>query len=227
VKNCLAVIGLGVIFLGVVLAVVLAPEFIPELALVRGNLLALDLDRYLGEPVIDTTISGGSPGQMTSLIEFPPTPTNTIIPTAAPTATPEPTATPLPDPVDYRTRVMVRARMFSTAYNAFMETNGRLQSQPDLISDPVWRAQVRASLDEFTAAAWAMSQAGTVPPEYQAVQTWLEAIGPEAEALRSAYLYGIETGDQSSLVAAGQSMDKLVVILTNVEAQMIAAGWNN
>jgi hypothetical protein len=219
-KSCLAVVGLFALLLLAAGAVLLLPYFSDEILLLTGDFgYPVDIGSGPTVPTVEARVAGGSPPVMTNLVEAAPTQAPTLIPT------PEPTPTPLPDPVDYRARVMVRARLFSTALNAFMDTSNKLQSDANLMNDPAWRGEVSATLDEFVLATEGLSDAGTVPPEYLAVHGWLEQAGLEANNLRIYYLLGVESGDMARFESAGDSLNRLMEAMQQAELAMIAAGW--
>lgn len=163
--------------------------------------------------------------QGTPVIELPPpaAPTPTSIPISTPTLIPEPT--PLPDPVDYRTRVLLRAKQFATALEAFWDSNERVQENPSLFDDPVWRSEIRATLDEFVNASESLSAVKPAPEEYQAIDAQLSQIGVIAVELEINYLQGLETRDERYFEAVNQNLNQIVEHLTQAQVLMIAAGW--
>jgi hypothetical protein len=163
--------------------------------------------------------------QGTPVVDLPPpsAPTPTSIPMSTPTFIPEPT--PVPDPVDYRTRVLLRAKQFATALEAFWDSNEMVQGNPGLFDDPQWRSEIRATLDEFVSASESLSAVKPAPDEYQAIDAQLSEIGVIAVELEVNYLQGLETGDERYFEAVNQNINQIVEHLTQAQVLMIAAGW--
>jgi hypothetical protein len=163
--------------------------------------------------------------QGTPFVDLP-TPTvaiSTSIPVPTPTLVSEPT--PIPDPVEYRTRVVLRAKQFATALEAFWDVNDRVQENPALFGDLEWQSEIRATLDEFVVASEALSEIQPVPNEYQAIDEQLNQIGILAEVLETNYLLGLDTGDERYFEAVEQNLDLIIDHLTHAQVLMIAAGW--
>ena len=197
-KTCLAIIGLVFILVVLILGIIIFTG-------------AYDLDGLLV--------------QGTPFVELPP-PTTAIatsIPILTPTLVPEPTA--IPDRVEYRTRVLLRAKQFAAALEAFWDVNDRVQENAALYEDPEWRSEVRATLDEFVAASEALSEIQPVPEEYLSIGEQLNQIGTLARELEGNYLLGLDTGDQRYYEAVDQNLNQIVDHLTQAQVLMIAAGW--
>jgi hypothetical protein len=237
VKNCLAVFGMLFLLVFVVSAVLLAPVYLPvlqESGLVAGLLdilagpgevLVGGTPAAPGQPQAAPPLPGGqSSPTVTNLVEPPSLPLPTAQPTRLP-PTPTPTPTPIPVPEEYRTRVMIRARHFSTALDIFLNINQRLDGDPNLLEDRAWRSEVTAALDEFVLAALAMGAVEPVPPEYAQVDEWLDRAGAEARILRDHYRAGIETGNRQYFEAVAASLNKIVEHMAQAQQAMIAAGW--
>jgi hypothetical protein len=165
--------------------------------------------------------------QGTPVVELPPpaASTPTFIPISTPTPTLIPEPTPVPDPMDYRTRVLLRARQFAAALEAFWDSNERVQENPGLFDDPEWRSEIRATLDEFVNASESLSAVKPAPDEYQAIDAQLSQIGVIAVELEVNYLQGLETGDERYFEAVNQNINQIVEHLTQAQVLMIAAGW--
>jgi hypothetical protein len=241
VKNCLASFGTLVLLVLGASALLLSPLYMDELydlafsiglpveLFDQGEVLdhALALARLhtlwpwpLHPPVQPALPTPGSI-EITNLVAAAPLPT----PTAIPTPTPDPTPTPVPNPVEYRTRVLIRARHFSTALDIFMDTSRRLDGDANLLTDPHWRSEINAALDEFVASAVAMGAVEPVPPEYSAVDEWLDRAGSEAKTLRDHYWAGVETGNRQYFEAVGASLNQIVENMAQAQQAMIASGW--
>jgi len=197
-RNCLALVGvvfLGLLVLGAALLYTADPEQLRRLLEEEGTPRVAITP--LGTPAIQT---------------LPP-----------PTLIPSPL--PLPDAAAYRARVLIRARHFAAALEAFMAANTRLQGAPSLIQDPQWRSEVQAALDELVIAAHSLSDFPGVPPEYVAIASWLDQVGPEAESLRSDYLQGVQSGDAQLLARAGERLNRITEYMRLAQVEMAAAGW--
>ena len=142
-----------------------------------------------------------------------------------PTATPQPIPTNIPDPTAYRTEVLIRARQFATVLESFMGQNEKLQADPNLLNDEGWRTETITILDLLIESAWAMSDVGPVPAEYQEVQGWLSLVGPEAQTLRDNYVQGINSGNTYYFQAAAESLTRVGVNMAQAQQAMVAAGW--
>jgi hypothetical protein len=230
-KNCLAFLGLIFLFILSAAAVMMLPYFADDILKITGD-FGYPIDIRSG-PDLETRVTGESQPVITNLIENNPdlsldhlSGSQPALPAPTlPPPPPTPTATPVPDPIEYRTRVMVRARLFSAALNAFLDTSNKLQGEPSLMENSLWRSEVRTALDEFVAATEDLSKGGPAPVEYQYIQGWLEEAGSHAAGLRANYLNGVETGDHTHFQAAGESFNRLVEAMQQAELAMIAAGW--
>jgi hypothetical protein len=140
------------------------------------------------------------------------------------TPTPAPTPVPIMDPIAYRTHILIRTKYFAAAMEGFMGTNGRLQTEGNLINDPAWRSELLATLDELVLSAEALNMEG-IPPENQAIDDWLSQAGPEAATLRENYRLALETGDTAYFQAVADSMTRLINVMAQAQAAMTAAGW--
>jgi hypothetical protein len=199
-KNCLAIIGIVFILVALLFGILIFTGAIDP-----GELLV----------------------QGTPFVELPPpTPTTGIftpVPEPTPTLIPEPT--PIPDPVEYRTRVVLRAKQFATALEAFWDVNDQVQENDVLFEDPEWRSEVRATLDEFVTASEALSEIQPVPEEYQAIGEQLNQIGSLARELEGNYLLGMDTRDERYFEVVEQNLSQIIDHLTQAQVLMIAAGW--
>jgi hypothetical protein len=197
-KNCLAIIGLVLVLILSILGIIIITGIYDF-----GDLLVQ------GTPFVDI------PTPTTAISTAVPVPTLTLIP--------EPT--PIPDPVEYRTRVVLRAKQFATALETFWDVNDRVQENPALFEDPEWRSEIRATLDEFVVASEALSEIQPVPDEYQAIGEQLSQIGTLARELEGNYLQGLDTGDERYFEAVDQNLNRIIDHLTQAQVLMIAAGW--
>lgn len=198
-KNCLA-------FFGLIFLLILGG---------LGLLLFLIWVDAGQEPVIDTNVSSPAVVEKMNLADSTP----------VPTITPAPTPTPIPDPVAYRTRVILRAGHFSTALEAFYRANDKLLASPDAMTNELWQAEMRTTLDEFVSKAVELGEAGTAPPEYRAIDDWLKLVGPEAQKMADYYWWGVESGNQQYFYPAGESLENITNYMEQAQVAMIAAGW--
>lgn len=201
-RNCLAVIGALVVLAAALIALVLTYlYFVPGTAPEEPEIIS-------GPSLIQTVIPMPLPS-----------------PTPEPTLTPSPTPTQIPEPVDYRTRVLVRIRQYGSALQSFNDTNIRLQDNPGLINDRDWRLETAAVLDELVMAAERMAQVEPIPPEYGYVAELLDQVSEETSRLRENYATAINTGSPQFFEVAGENLNQISVLMVQVEAATIAAGW--
>jgi hypothetical protein len=148
---------------------------------------------------------------------------STLFPTPVPTMTP----TPVPplDPLVYRTEVMIRAKNFGSALEAFLNANERLSENNALLDDPTWRTEMGAILDQLGSTGKGLAEVGPPPDEYQAIDALLKRVGTEAEGLRSNYSQALETGDTRFFTAAGENFNHIKEYLYAALEEMARAGW--
>jgi len=211
VKNCLAVLGFFSVLLILGLGLLLVAIYVEQPESFPANISTIQ--------AVEPPGNGGLVIERQNPLEGYP------LPTMPAEASPLPSPTPPPDPVAYRTTVLLRARSFGILLNEFIVLNQELQENPGLLSDPNWQTEVRTTLDLFVASAWALSDTGTVPPEYHSIHQWLVQVGPEAQAMRDHYVQGIQQGDQVSLQTAGENLARINDLMTQAEIAMVEAGW--
>jgi hypothetical protein len=170
---------------------------------------------------VETPLINSGPAQVGASL-----PAVAIPPTPIPTQPPAPTPTPIPDPVEYRARVLIRLRHFATALEAFYDNNEKLRDNPAFFEDPVWRSETRAILDELETTALDLSSVHSVPTEYSLIHSELEQVGPQTTDLKYHYLAGLETSNQASFQAAGESLGNIVTVISQLEIRMLEAGWS-
>ena len=213
-KNFLAAVGfltlLGVTILGIILLLIWS-----DLPLDPRALLGLTQQT----PVVEVNPSRNSDGSILNKTNPLQTEPSLVLPTQAPTPT------PIPDPVAYRSEVIVRTKRFADSLSSLYDENKKLQENPQLLNDPEWRDELRVILDLLVEDAQALGDIQPVPAEYQEINDQLRQVGPQAEQLRENYLHGIETGNQDALTAAGKNMQSIIDTMRQVQALMVAAGW--
>lgn len=219
-KNCLAFFGFLSLLLVLALGVVLL--------FVSIDLSGLAAERLLinGTPVspgdleaLETLVSGGVEIERSNPSEEQP------FPTSIPTAVPTPTAVPRLEPEVYRSEVMIQARSFASALEAFLDTNDELGENVDILEDPAWREQARAAVEQVATSGRYLAEIGPPPTEYEAIDAWLNRVGPEAEGLRDNYLQGLETGGREYFAAASENLARIREYLYRALEEMARAGW--
>jgi hypothetical protein len=201
-RNCLAVIG-AIVILGAALVAlgVTYLYFVPGAAPEEPEIIS-------GPSLIQTVI---------------PQPLST--PTPEPTPTAVPTPTPIPEPADYRTRVLLRIRQYGSALNSFNDLNLTLQNNPGLINDREWRIEASATLDELVRTADLMAQVEPAPVQYGYIQELLVQVSQETISMRENYAMALNTGSMEYFEAAGDNLNRIGILMVQVEAAMGAAGW--
>jgi hypothetical protein len=224
---------LGLIFFSLlaVLGMLLTISFLdltgqnPQPVLINGTPLS---PPDLG-PVKTLLSSGGTIIQRTNPLEPEVTahPPESDLPTMPPLPTLLLTPTPVPplDPIIYRVQVMQRLKDFSTALNALLSANDQLAQNNTLLEDPTWRKQTGALLEEVSISGQTLSAVGPPPPEYAAIDDWLNRVGSEAAALQANYQQGMDGGDMRSFAAAGNNLTNIKEYLSQSVAEMAKAGW--
>jgi hypothetical protein len=201
-RNCLAVIGALVVLAAALIALgVTYMYFVPG-----------------GAPEEPEIISG--PSLIQTVLPMP-SPT----PTLEPTPTAIPTPTPIPEPAQYRTRVLLRIRQYASGLNSFNDTNLKLQNDPGLINDRGWRLEAAATLDELVLSANKITEVDPVPVQYGYVHELLGLVSNETSRLRENYVTALNTGSMEYFEAAGDNLNQISILMVQVEAAMLAAGW--
>ncbi len=175
---------------------------------------------------VTVTSSGTGKVEWSNPLNLLPQATPTFVPT--PTEIPIPTPTPIPplSESEYRGQVMANLRTFASAIEHWMTSNNQLTSAESLMSDPTWREEALASLDQVAASAQALAQVGPAPESYTAIDTLLEQTSAQARGLAENYRTGVQNGDVDHLTAAGDNFAQMKDTLTQAVAQMVAAGWS-
>jgi hypothetical protein len=168
---------------------------------------------------VSTQVIGGSGPQWTNPLDGQP------LPELFPTATTVPTAVPPLDPTVYRSEVTVRLKSFAAALESFLATNDRLALNNALLDDPAWRSEMRATLDQVSAAGQALDVSAPPPLEYAQIHAHLEQVGPNAQSLRDRYLQAMDTRDPQDFTMAGEHYQRIKETLTQALGEMIKAGW--
>jgi hypothetical protein len=129
------------------------------------------------------------------------------------------------DPGVYRAEVMIQARSFGSALEAFLEANEKLAGDNALLDDPDWQNEMRAIVEQVKASGLGLAGVGPPPGEYQAIDDWLERVGPEAEGLRDNYLQALDTRDPQFFAAASDNFARIKEYLYQALEEMARAGW--
>jgi hypothetical protein len=119
----------------------------------------------------------------------------------------------------------VRLKSFAAALESFLAANDRLALNNTLLDDPAWRSEMRATLDQVSAAGQALDDSTPPPPEYATIHSYLEQVGPDAQGLRDRYLQAMDTRDPQDFTMAGEHYQRFKEALTQALGEMIKAGW--
>jgi hypothetical protein len=201
-RNCLAVVG-AVVVLGIALVVlgITYLYFFPGPSAEEPEIIS-------GPSLIQTVLPQPSP-----------------TPTPDPTPTAIPTPTPVPEPAEYRARVLVRIRQYGSALSSYNDLNLTLQNNPGLINDREWRIEASATLDELVRTANLMAQVEPIPVQYGYIQDLLLHVSQETLNMRENYAMALNTGSMEYFEAAGENFNQIGMLMVQVEAAMLAAGW--
>ena len=247
-KNCLASLGLIFLILLAALGATLAlaffditgtgpslslPESLPEISVNGTPVISPGGASGLGplQTVVSSPSLAGPRFELlnplegrTSNLSDASTP-----PPALPTAAPTPL--PLLDPLVYRTEIELRLRHFGAALEAFMSGNDELAKDSSLISNEEWRSKMAVALDDVAASGKALGEVGPPPVEYEAINAWLQRVGPQSESLRDHYRQALEGGGAesggpaASFTAAGDDFARIKAYLFAALDEMSKAGW--
>ena len=220
---------LSVAFLGVAydgLGIIELPEGLLEtpMSLVDSGELEIR-DSGIGE------VEWSNPLDALPTAFFTPVPTLTPVPTQTPTLVPTPTPVPPLDPLVYRAEVTIRLKSYVSALERWMDANEELAKDNSLISDPSWRDETDAALDDLVNTSQALASVGRPPVEYEGIQALLERVYDETGALHRNYSQALEQHAQGAdssktFVAASENFTRIKEYLTQAVTKMLASGWS-
>lgn len=228
-KNAFALIGFAFTTILIVISVAAMGLFYDRIGLVTLPENLPILSQFFAEQgEVSVRVAGSEVDRVewNNPLDLLPVASATLPPTQTPVPTVIPTPLPPLDPGIYRAQTMSALRQLAANLELWLDANNRLARDASLMQQPEWRAQAQQALDQASASAWTLAQVGPPPPEYAVIDSMLDQISAQVEALRGSYQQGIVSGDLSLLQAAGDTFLQLSDTLTQAAALMAQSGWS-
>jgi hypothetical protein len=150
------------------------------------------------------------------------------LPIVTVTAEPTATETPIPPlaPEVYRTETILQLKRLVAALERWLESNGRLAQDNNLVKDPAWTGETETNLREIEQSGADLGNLGPVPQEYQTIDTLLDSVSIEAQELSKSYREAVATADPTGFTDAGMHFTRLKGYLESAVQEMVKQGWS-